>query len=146
MWNLLVIIFTNKQLPMTSASEGSIILSYVLEIDVSSCDCKVHSNGQEISIDCLLCFQGDGGSFPFCLLDYSLSCPPPSLLSLIQGVMCVLVVLFRRQRSTGLSTTSCGTTSPFSSPSWTTRERSMLAYWRSGASAMKQRYVCCSVW
>lgn len=54
MWNLLVIIFTNKQLPMTSASEGSIILSYVFEIDVSSCDCKVHSNGQEISIDCLL--------------------------------------------------------------------------------------------
>lgn len=57
------------------------------------------------------------------------------------GLTWVLVVLFRRRRSTGPNTTSCGTIAPFSSPSWSTRERRMLAYWRSDASAMTQRHV-----
>lgn len=67
----------------------------------------------------------------------------PSFLSPLTdlGLMWVLVTLFRRQRSTGLSTTSCGMIAPFSSPSWITRERRTLASWRSDASAMKQRHV-----
>lgn len=31
-------------------------------------------------------------------------------------------------------------TAPFSSPSWSIRERSMLAFWKSGTFATKQRY------